>query len=105
MAKKVKQVKGFYMNRKTGHPSYGFSQHYNEVKSIGFTHNKEDFSKKIKLKHNIDPKDRRACYAKTVIEIQKSNTYRKSESLKSFRIHKDDKVVIEKIIKTNKKRR
>ena len=93
------------MNRKTGHPSYSFSQNYDQVNSIGFTHNKEDIADKIKLKHNIDPKDKRDCFAKTVIEVQKSNTYRQTSSTKSMRIHKDDKTVIAQIIKTNKKRR
>ena len=45
--KKVKKIKGFVMNRKTGHTSYAFRQEFGNVNSLGFTHNKNDFAEKI----------------------------------------------------------
>ena len=106
MTKKVKQVRGFVMNRKTGHISYAFRQHYDNVDSIGFTHNFEDRAEKIKLKHNIDPNDKRDCYVKTKVEKQRYNTYRKKKEYANNRIHSEDKSIIDYIITNdNKKRR
>lgn len=105
MAKKVKIVKGFYMNKKTGHPSYAFSQRRKRIESVGFTHNKNDVAKKVKLKHNIDKSDRADCYVKTVIEVQQSNEYRRTSKTDKLRIHKEDEPIILKIIKNNKKKR
>lgn len=108
--KKVKKIKGFVMNKKTGHASYAFKQDKTMVDSIGFTHNENDCAEKKQLKHNINPKDTSDCYAKTKVEKQKYNTYREKESYKDYRIHKEDKPIINSIIgkpelKKNKKRR
>lgn len=105
MAKKVKKVKGFQMNKKTGHPSYAFEQKHDRVKSIGFTHNKKDIAQKVRLNYNIDPNDKSNCYAKVKVEIQKNNTYRNSGKLQGYRIHKEDFPIITEIIVSNKKRR
>lgn len=107
--KKVKKIKGFVMNKKTGHASYAFNQNDVNVDSLGFTHNKDDIASKEKLKHNINPNDSSDCYVKTKVEKQKYNTYRKKQDYDNYRIHKDDKELINKIIlqdkKINKKRR
>ena len=109
--KQVKKVKGFVMNRKTGHTSYAYKQKGVSVKSIGFTHNKNDKAEKAKLKHNINPKDDTDCYVKIKVEKQKYNTYRKKQDYKDYRLHKDDKPKIDRIImadekaEKNKKRR
>lgn len=105
MGKKVKKVKGFQMNRKTGHPSYAFYQKDTNVHSIGFTHNRDDRASKVELKHNIDPNDARECFAKTVVEIQKNTTYRRTQNTEEMRIHEEDRGIIAEIVKTNKKRR
>lgn len=102
---KTKKVSGFQMNRKTGHTSYAFRQNQDKVKSIGFTHNKDDRADKVQLKHNINPKDSSDCFAKTKVEEQRYNTYRNKPEYANYRVHNDDKKTIAKIIKDNKKRR
>ncbi len=103
--KKVKKVKGFVMNKKTGHTSYVFKQEYDLINSLGFTHNKNDISDKKKLKHNINPNDNSNCYVKTKIERQRFNTYREKDKYKDYRIHKEDRSLISELIKKDKKRR
>ena len=106
--KKVKRVKGFVMNRKTGHASYAYRQDDIIVSSLGFTHNKFDRAKKRKMQYNIDPKDGSPCYVKTDIEKQKYNTYREKPEYKNYRIHDKDRRLINSIISKNsrhKKRR
>ena len=103
--KKYKKVKGFVMNRYTGHTSYAYRQNNDIITSIGFTHNKKDKSHKVKLKHNINPNDNKDCYAKTKVEIQRYNTYRSKPEYSNYRIHKDDRNLIYKIANSNKKRR
>lgn len=103
--KKVKKVKGFVMNRKTGHASYAFKQKGVDVESLGFTHNEEDIAEKEKLRHNIDAKDNRACYVKTKIEKQRYNTYREKEDYKDYRFHPEDRELVQGLMKGNKKRR
>lgn len=108
--KKFKKVKGFNMNKKTGHVSYAYWQKNKNVRSLGFTHNLNDKSEKEHLVHNIDPDDCSACFVKTKIEKQKSNDYRQKSKYKNFRIHDDDKPLIRRIISSdktnvNKKRR
>ena len=106
LAKKIKQVNGFVMNKTTGHVSYAFKQQKAQVKSLGFTHNSKDRAEKKKLSHNVDPRDTRDCYVKTKVENQKYNTYRNKPDYKSYRIHHKDKSVIDYIIANdNKKRR
>ena len=105
MNKKVKKVKGFVMNRKTGHASYAFRQKFDMVDSIGFTHNKDDIADKEKLKHNINPKDNRDCYVKTKVEKQRYNTYRKKPEYSGYRIHPEDAETVKIIIQNDKKRR
>ena len=55
--REYKRVRGFVVNKRSGHPSYAYWQKDNKVNSVGFTHNKYDIADKQKLKHNIDPKD------------------------------------------------
>lgn len=100
---KVKRVTGFVTNRKTGHVSYAFKQKGAEVKSVGFTHNKDDIAEKIKLKHNINPKDNSDCFAKTRVEEQRYNTYRDNPNYNNYRIHNADKPIINKIISNDKR--
>lgn len=96
------------MNKKTGHISWAFWQKDKNVMSVGFTHNKfEKYEKKTKLKHNINPKDKTACYVKHTIEKHKWNDYKKKPEYKDYRIHTEDKPTIDAIIKnglSNKKR-
>ena len=105
MAKKVKKVKGFQMNRKTGHVSFIINQNKENVRSLGFTHNKMDRSEKIQLKHNINPNDKEKCYVKTRIELQKYKHYRNKKEYGNYRIHDEDQTIVVKIINDNKKRR
>lgn len=98
---KVKRVTGFVTNRKTGHVSDIVKQKGAMVNSIGFTHNKNDRAEKVKLKHNINPNDSRDCYAKTKVEVQRYNTYRNNPDYVNYRIHKEDKPTIQRIILEN----
>ena len=93
------------MNRKTGHASYAFKQNFDIVDSFGFTHNINDIAPKEQLKHNINPKDTRPCYVKTKIERQRYDTYREKQEYKDYRIHKEDRPLLSKLVKSNKKRR
>lgn len=99
---KNKKVKGFQMNRKTGHVSYAFSQKKQNVESLGFTHNKNDKAPKVRLQHNINPDDTQDCFVKTTVERQKSNQYKANSKYSKYRIHEDDKTLIEIIIQTDK---
>ena len=107
---KVKRISGFQTNRKSGHVSFAFKQKGVEVNSIGFTHNKDDRADKVKLNHNINPNDKTDCFAKTKVETQRYNTYRNNPNYKDYRIHPEDRPIINKIItsdkeKPNKKRK
>ena len=57
------------------------------------------------MKHNINPIDSSDCYVKTKIERQKYNTYREKPEYKDYRIHQEDRDLITRLIKGNKKRR
>jgi len=106
--RKYKSVKGFNMNKKTGHTSYAYKQHGEWVSSLGFTHDKkEDHGKKTKLKYNINPNDSRDCYVKNKVEIFKSKFYKTKPDYVYYRIHITDKPLIDEIIRknSNKKRR
>lgn len=106
MAKRsYKQIRGFVMNRKSGHTSYAFRQSSKNVQSLGFTHNKDDKADKQKLKHNIDPNDTSDCYVKTKIEHQKYNDYRYAQKYKNYRIHPDDKAKVYYIIGSRKQKK
>lgn len=105
--KKIKKVKlnVIQQNKKTGHPSLPFSQIRDKVKSVGFTHdNDETHGKKKKLTHNINPKDKEKCYVKVTIEKQKANDYAEKSKYKDYRIHPEDQPIINRIIRTTKKR-
>lgn len=93
------------MNRRTGHVSLAFKQQFDKVSSLGFTHNKLDKASKRKMRHNINPDDPSDCYVKTQIEKQKHNDYRRKAEYKDYRIHKEDKPLINSLIFGNKKRR
>lgn len=100
--KKVKKIKGFVLNRKTGHPSYAYQQKFDKVKSIGFTHSKNDIADKKRLNYNINPNDNDSCYVKTNVEKQRYNDYRYKKDYSGYRIHKDDKQTIQNIIAKDK---
>ena len=102
MAKKFKKVKGFQMNKKTGHPSKIISQRGKSVKSVGFTHNANDKASKKLLNHNINPNDTGKCYIKTTVEKQSYNDYKAKPEYKNFRIHSDDRQILIKIIKKDR---
>lgn len=101
--RKIKSVKGFVMNRKSGHPSLAYHQRGEQVKSIGFTHNEKDKEEKIPLSENINPKDKRKCYVKIKIERQRSKDYRIVKAYSEYRVAKQDKHIIEFIIKQKKR--
>ena len=104
--RKFKQVKGFNMNKKTGHVSYAYRQNKDMVSSLGFTHNPDEkYSKKSKLKYNINPYDNSPCYVKTKVEVQHFNKYKYKPEYSNYRFHDEDKPLISKLIKRNKKRR
>lgn len=104
--KGVKKVKGFNMNKKTGHVSLAYSQQGQKVKSIGFTHNpSEKHGKLEKLNHNINPEDSSDCYVHVDVEKQKAKDYVSKPKYDKYRIHVDDELTIEIIKqKDNKKR-
>ena len=106
--KPIQKIKGFTLNRKTGHVSWAFWQKDKNVMSLGFTHNSgQKYEKKTKLKHNINQKDKTPCYVKHTIEEHKFNNYKKKPEYLSYRIHTEDKPTIDAIIKNglkNKKR-
>ena len=101
--KKAKKIKGFVMNRVTGHTSYAYWQHDKDVHSVGFTHNRFDRARKRKMQYNINPKDGSPCYVKTDIEKQKYNTYREKPEYKNYRIHDKDRRLVNSIISKNSK--
>lgn len=100
--KKFERIKGFVLNKKTGHPSYAYWQNQKRVKSLGFTHNKNDIADKQKLKYNINSSDISDCYVKTNVEKQRYNDYRYKNNYGGYRIHKDDKQLIRNIIDNDK---
>lgn len=103
--RKVKRISGFVMNCKTGHPSLAYWQHYEEVKSIGFTHNPDDIAQKKQLKRNVNPNDDGDCFVKTKIEHQKYNTYRvQKEKFKNYRVHAEDRELIDKLMGKKKRK-
>ena len=102
--REYKRVRGFVVNKRSGHPSYAYWQKDNKVNSVGFTHNKYDIADKQKLKHNIDPKDTSDCYVKTKIEKQRYNDYRYNSNYAGYRIHKDDRQTIQNIVANDKSR-
>lgn len=104
MKKKIKRLKGFYMNRKSGHPSYVFSQKDKNTKSLGFTHNKNDKAPKEELTHNIDPNGKGKSFVKIKVENQKVRDFRNIPEYKDYRIHREDLPIIVKIIENDKKK-
>lgn len=102
--KQIKHVHGFVMNKVTGHPSFAYRQDRDNVDSLGFTHNKNDFADKIEIK-NINPKEPGYSYVKTKVEHQKFNKYKQNPDYKGYRIHPDNKLIINKIINDDKKKR
>ena len=105
--KKIKQVRlnVIQQNKITGHPCLPFSQTRDRVKSVGFTHDKDEtYSKKKKLKHNINPDDKEKCYVKFTIEKQRAKDYAEKSKYKDYRIHPEDQPIINKIIRRPKKR-
>ena len=111
MSKKIKIVKGFVMNKKTGHPSLAFKQVRKDVDSVGFTHNNADKFPKEQLHKNINPDDCRDCFVKVDVEKQKYNDYRFKTEYNNYRIAEEDEALIKSIIdgsyfrNKNKKRR
>lgn len=102
---KVKNVKGFNMNRKSGHPSLVYWQKDKHTKSLGFETNKDKFVETKQLKHNINPKSNESCFVKTKIENQKYNDfYNPYGKYNDYRIHKEDKSLIDIIIKNDKQK-
>lgn len=102
---KTLNKKRIYMNRKTGHPSRPFYQSGKKVKSVGFTSDgKEIFGKKTKLQHNINPDSKAPCFVKNDIEHFSSLDYKEIEKYMKYRVHKDDEVIINKIIRDNSKK-
>ena len=96
--------KGFYKNKKTGHPSFVYWHKDMLVHSIGFTHNKHDFADKIKLNHNINPNDNSECFALTKIQEQKDSDYKNKKEYEDYIIHNDDKSIIKQIIESKKRK-
>lgn len=104
--RKYKKVKGFNMNKKTGHTSYAYKQHGEWVSSLGFTHDsKETYGTKSKLKYNIDPLDTRDCYVKNESEYFKSKYYKSKPKYSNYRFHSSDKFLIDDIIRKNKNKK
>lgn len=102
---KTKSILGFNLNKKTGHVSWVFGRRNDKIKAVGFTHNEKSKDPKVKLKHNINPKDKSPTYAKTVVEKQTASDYKKKAKFKDYRIHTEDKPTIDKIIQQNAKKK
>ena len=71
--------------------------------SIGFTHQVKYKGPKVKLIHNINPKDPSSTYALTNIQKELVGNYKKDAKYKDYRIHQDDKGTIKNIIKKGSK--
>lgn len=101
MLKKIPKVRGFKMNKKTGHVSLAYKQKKETVYSIGFSHKKNKKSGKMSKIKSIDPsKPDDPCFVKHKVEKYKYNNYRTKSEYKRYRIHQDDKNLIQKIKKS-----
>lgn len=99
MAKHLKRGKFYLHNDKNkGHPALIYSANHkkNEYKAVQFTHH--DASDRTRLKHNIDPNDKRFSYVVNEPIVDKKYNFG-SKELDRYRIHKDDKSLINKIKK------
>lgn len=98
-----KKLKGFVMNKDTGHPSLPYYQNGDIVKAVDFSHNPNTkFDDRVELLHNIDPKDTESkSYAKKRVSIKRSSRFREKKEYRDYRIHPDDKPTIDNIIQSN----
>ena len=62
------------------------------------------YTPKAKMKHNINPTDMKDCFIKIHVESNKYSNYRSKAEYKTYRIHKDDLSLLNKIINKNKKK-
>lgn len=102
MRKKTKNIKGFVMNKKSGHPSYAYYQKNKIVSAIGFTDSENYNKPKTKLDYNINPASKKTCYAKNMIENEHCNTYKYKPEYREYRIHEKDIDKIEHIKRLDK---
>lgn len=79
-----------------GHPALIYSANHkkNRYEAIQFTH--KNASDRTKLKHNIDPLDKRNTYVVNEPIVDKRYNFG-SKEFNRYRIHKDDKPIINKI--------
>jgi hypothetical protein len=84
-----------------GHPSliYEKNDKKNRYKAIQFTHVKG--SDRTELKHNINSNDNRKCYVINYPIIDKRKKFG-SKELTNFKVHKEDKNLINKIKRKKK---
>ena len=83
--------------REVGHPSYIYAKRGRDCKYLTFTHNpeKEHETDYIKLKHNIDPKEKvEPTYMKTRYSISTHGSFDPPD--KKYRIHREDRETVKK---------
>lgn len=83
-------------DRNGGHPAliYSVNHKKNEYKAVKFTHKKA--SDRTKLKYNIDPSDNKNTYVVNEPIVDKKYKFG-SKELDRYRIHKEDKPLINRI--------
>ena len=94
--KSVNRFKRRKSTKKVGHPVWVYKKRGRFFKFLTFTHTPEKDKENDyeKLKHNIDPKDKSACYVKKSFEINHSNAFEEPE--KEYRIHPKDRDTVRK---------
>ncbi len=87
-----------------GHPSYITESSGTRFRFFCFTHSPStDGEQNIKLKHNIDPKEVRDCYVRPVRQIDTVYSFEPAKI--KYRIHEEDKPLIQRLRKEKRKRR
>lgn len=86
-----------------GHMSYVFRKEADQLKFLSMTHNPPDDKrdKYKQLTHSVDPKDKRDAYINT--EVDSDHYLNFGPKKKDFYFKEEDKKVVKRIIKKNKK--
>ena len=100
MAKTEKRNE-FRKHKPSGHPAYIYEKVGNEYKFLGITHSNKN-GKNIELEQNPEPHKQETAYIKS--EYETAITKKFKDRYKGWKFSKNDKVIVNNIIKNNKKR-
>lgn len=101
---KYKAIHKFKYNMVTKHPAYIHSKQNDKYLYVSLTHAKQTKNKKnIPLKQNPNPKDKKQSFVLPQKKITTNNKTFNKKSYNSWKFCNEDKKLINKIIKKNKK--